>query len=121
MDRATATTLLANKVAASSRPALEPADLLALLALYATADSSGRLPSDEGWVGTWNLNAAAAEGWRWKAGKVAGDFTFSADDGTYNKAQVLAHCEAMAAQFAALDTSTYATVETGYGSPRLVL
>lgn len=48
------------------------------------------------WTGTYDLNAAAAEGWRWKAGKVAGDFTFGSDGQTFNRADMVKACELMA-------------------------
>lgn len=100
MDRDGAYTRLRNMVAADSRPSLSITDLDDLLAAYAIPDGEGHLPQDTDWVATWDLNQAAAEGWRWKAARVAGDFTFSADDASYNKGEVLAHCEAMVQMYA---------------------
>ena len=102
MDREVALTLLSEKVAATSRPVLEPAVVSALLDAYPQEDRTGRGPTDSLWEGTWDLNAAAAEGWRMKAGKVAGDFTFSADGASYSKADVLAHCLEMETRYASL-------------------
>jgi hypothetical protein len=93
-------------LAASSRPVLADTDLDALLAAFRVRDGLGRLPADAGWEPTWNLNAAAAEGWRWKAARVAGDYSFSADDASYSKGDVLAQCEAMVAMYAAKDTGS---------------
>jgi hypothetical protein len=101
VDKAAARVVLSNYVAASARPVLSADDLDALLDLYQTPDADGRLVSDDGWVPTWDLNAAAAEGWRWKAGRVAGDFNFSADNASYSKESTMAHCLAMATQYAA--------------------
>lgn len=42
-----------------------------------------------------------AELWGLKAGKVAGDFTFSADDASYDKGEVMAKCLEMEAHYAA--------------------
>ena len=103
MDRGVALTLLTEKVAATSRPVLAATTVAALLDAYPRADADGRRPGDAGWVGDWNLNAAAAEGWRMKAGKVAGDFNFSADNASYSKADVLAHCLEMETKYASLN------------------
>lgn len=116
MDRGVALTLLTDKVAATSRPVLSAASVGALLDAYASSDSEGRAPNTTGWVGTWHLNAAAAEGWRMKAGKVAGDFNFSADNASYSKADVLAHCLEMETKYAAL---THGVMNTLAGSQTL--
>lgn len=116
MDRGVALTLLGEKVAATSRPVLSPEAVGALLDSYASQDNDGRAPSDTGWVGTWDLNAAAAEGWRMKAGKVAGDFNFSADNASYSKADVLAHCLEMETKYASL---CHGTMNTLAGRPLL--
>jgi hypothetical protein len=92
MDRATAKARLANMVAASSRPVLSDSQVEDLLNLHQVADLNGTMPASDAWTPTWDLNAAAAEGWGWKANTVAGDFTFSADGASYSKADVLAHC-----------------------------
>lgn len=102
MEREVALTLLSDKVASTSRPTLDATTVGALLDAYPMRDTDGRAPTDDGWVGTWDLNAAAAEGWRMKAGKVAGDFNFSADGASYSKADVLAHCLEMESKYAAL-------------------
>lgn len=92
MDRPTAKTRLSNMTGASSRPVLSDAQVESLLDLHLVMDPTGLKPADTGYVPTWDLNAAAAEGWGWKAATVAGDFTFSADGASYSKADVLAHC-----------------------------
>lgn len=53
------------------------------------------------WVPTYDLNAAAAEGWRWKAGKIANAFEASADQQTFKRDQQFEHCMKMAAMFEA--------------------
>lgn len=116
MDRGVAITLLTDKVAATSRPVLAAASVEALLDAYPMPDADGRAPTDAGWVGTWDLNAAAAEGWRMKAGKVAGDFNFSADNASYSKADVLAHCLEMQTRYASLSHGLMATL---HGRPAL--
>ena len=103
MTRTEALTTLGRMVAADSRPALTEADLGDLLDEFAVVDAEGRAPTEAGWLGAWALNPAAAEGWRRKAGRVAGDFSFSADDARYDKGAVMAQCERMAALYAAKD------------------
>lgn len=119
-----ARTRLANMVAASSRPVLSDEDLDALLAAARTVDSQGYLVTDAGYTPTWDLNRAAAEGWRWKAGRVAGDFDFSADDASYSKGAVMQKCLDMEALYEARSVGFVVQAlapGTIYDSPRLVL
>ncbi len=90
---------LGRMTAASEDPALDAEELADLLALSAVADGEGLAPSDDTWTPTWDLNRGAAEGWRWKAAKAASRFDFQADGASYNRSQVVAHCERMAAQY----------------------
>ena len=57
--------------------------------------------SDAGtaWTPTWDLDAAAAEGWRVKASKVAGRFDFTTDGQNFQRSQVAAHCRQMERMF----------------------
>ena len=52
------------------------------------------------WIPTYDLNMAAAEGWRWKAAKAADRTGFTADGATFHEEQLIAHCERMANQYA---------------------
>lgn len=68
------------------------------------------------WAPTWDLNAAAAEGWRWKAAKVAGRHDFATDGQTFAAGDLQAHCLEQAAVFggrAPGSTSTTAARATG--------
>ena len=72
------------------------------------ADDLG--PSDSGWTGTWDLDYAAAEAWRRKAGIASGRFSFAEDGQRFERAQVYAHCMSQAEMYArrsmgAIDTS----------------
>jgi hypothetical protein len=58
------------------------------------------------WSPTWDLTRAAAEGWRWKAAKVAGRFDFTAGGDQFQRSQQLAACNAMADRFARMAVST---------------
>lgn len=118
MDREVALTLLTEKVAATSRPVLDPAVVSALLDANPQEDRTGRGPTDTLWEGTWDLNAAAAEGWRMKAGKVAGDFNFSADGASYSKADVLAHCLEMESRYASMSHGVMNTLGGVSSLPR---
>lgn len=123
MDRTVARERLSRMVAATSRPVLSAPDLDALLDQFAVVDRDGRRPTEDGWIGTWALNAAAAEGWRWKAGRVAGDFSFQADDASYSKGDVLANIEKMVTMYAAKDVGVLRTAksEQPYDTERLFL
>lgn len=52
------------------------------------------------WAYTVDLNAAAAEGWRWKAGKCSNRVDVSEDQQSLHRAQQLAHCLKMADYYA---------------------
>lgn len=64
---------LTRLTAASTDPeaTLDPDELQDLLDAAQRRDSAGRPVDDPGWQPTWNLDAAAAEGWQAKAGLVA--------------------------------------------------
>jgi hypothetical protein len=51
------------------------------------------------WAPTYDLNAAAAEGWRWKAAKVAGEFDFGTDQQTFDRTGKHDQCMAMALHY----------------------
>ncbi len=52
------------------------------------------------WTPTWNLRAAAAEGWRWKAAKVAAQYDVAAGGGTrFTRSQQYKQCIEMARTF----------------------
>lgn len=83
-------------VNADSYPELDDSDLDELLRLAQRPDTDGVIPSDSTWVPTYNLNAAAATGWEWKAAKASGDFRFSEDGQSFSREQVFEHCMRMA-------------------------
>jgi hypothetical protein len=74
---------IARKCAAEQSPVLTDEDLAALVAVARNPD------------GTFSVNRAAAEGWRWKAARVAGGFSFSADGVSVDKTMLLGHCREM--------------------------
>jgi hypothetical protein len=99
MDTATARARLRAMVAADAAPVLSADEIDSLLSIGSLADSAGNAPSSTDWTPTYDLNRAATEGWRWKAGKVAGSFDFQADGAQYNRSQMLDMCHKMAAQY----------------------
>lgn len=110
--RALAIATLGDMVAAESNPALDSAALGSLLDSAGLVDGLGRGPKDPDWTPTYDMNRAAMEGWRLKAGKVAGDFSFTADNASYSKGEILANMERMVAMYAA-------KVNGSTGSPAL--
>ena len=64
--------------------------------------------TDGAWTPTYDLYAAAAEGWRWKAGKVSNAFDFSTDQQSFDRSQMYDHCMKQAAFYdARAGTSVY--------------
>lgn len=101
MTEAEARALLETMVAASVNPALSVTEIDQLVGLAKRVDSLGRAPNDPAWEPTWNLDAAAAEGWRWKAAKAAAEFDVSVGAGTsFKRSQKYEHCMTMADRYA---------------------
>lgn len=100
MTEAEARALLERMVSNTTDPVLSSADMDELVKLAKRADASGVLPTAAGWTPTWDLNAAAAEGWRWKAGRASALFNFAEDGQRFDRAQLYAHCVAMAEEHA---------------------
>lgn len=59
-----------------------------VIAQYKLIDDFGIVPSAIDWVPTYDLNAAAADLWTEKAGKLADRFDFVADGASYHRSQV---------------------------------
>lgn len=99
MTEAEALARLERMTAASEEPALSSEELADLLGLSEIADSNGVAPGQDGWSPTWDLNRGAAEGWQWKAAKVASRFDFQADGASYHREQVMQNCERLAGSY----------------------
>jgi hypothetical protein len=80
-----------------SEPILADEDVDELLAIYAKADMSGIPPDpdNEDWSPSFDLNAAAAEGWRWKAAKASEMIAADLDGAKLSAEQLFEHCERM--------------------------
>lgn len=100
MDAATARARLERMTAASYHPKLDAAEVAELVVIAARADAVGHAPDHADWTPTYDLNAAAAEGWRWKAAKVAGNYDFGADGASFSRAQVAKECREQVALYA---------------------
>lgn len=92
--------------ATDARPVLADADVDLLVDQATIADADGNSPYDTAWVETYDVNLALALVWAAKAARVAGDFNFSADDASFSKGDVLAHCLDMEAKYRAMVGST---------------
>lgn len=90
---------LALMCGASTAPLLSNAEVVSLLALAALPDADDLVSGDTGWIPTYNLNVAAAEGWRWKAGRVSSAIDFGADGAEFKRSQLFKHCNDMAAMY----------------------
>lgn len=86
--------------AAEKEPALTNGELEALLDLFATEDAAGASPKDPEWVPTYKLRAAAAEGWRWKAGRAAEAVSTDLDGDRMSANQLFEHCTRMVKRYA---------------------
>lgn len=84
MDPGLAEAQLRAMVAADNAPCLDDGQIWMLVQLAADSD----------------LNAAAAEGWRWKAAAVAGEYGFSIDGQRFDRDQMHAMCLAMVGHYA---------------------
>ena len=100
MLRATALTRLTLYAQPTVEPTLSPTELDALLDTYAMADEQGLAPDELGWVGTWDIRAAARRAWLLKAGKVAGLVNITSDGQQTSYSDLHEHCLAQAKLYA---------------------
>lgn len=99
MDVAVARARLERMLSWESDPALTSAEVDDLMLMIREPDDAGRLPDAAGWAGAWNLNRGAAEGWLWKAGKVADRFDFGSDVNDFKRDQLHKHCLEQSKQY----------------------
>jgi hypothetical protein len=96
MTEAEAYARLERLVAPTIEPTLSTVEVQDLLASARRPDGDGVAPSEAAWVPTWDLDAAAADGWEIKAGRAAAGYDFGEDSQRFNRSQVHAQCMAMA-------------------------
>lgn len=99
MDTAAARARLERMVAAGETPTLTKGDVDDLMAMAQRPDADGLTVDSDGWTPTYDLAAAAAEGWRWKAAKAAAQVDFSADGASVSMSKLRDACIAMAEQY----------------------
>lgn len=92
MDEGSARVRLEAMTQSVSFPALTEDELAELVTIAKRTDVDGALPSDAAWVPTWDLNAAAALGWAWKAAKVVAHFPFSTDGQRFDRQYIHQQC-----------------------------
>ena len=63
------------------------ADLTTLIENAAIPDNTGKFPSETDWIPTYNIYKVAADIWLEKAAKVADEFDFDADGGSFQRSQ----------------------------------
>lgn len=100
MTEAEAYELLEYMTASGADPTLSATQIGLLVDLAKRADTEGVAPTDAAWEPTFDLDAAAAEGWRWKAGQAAPRFGVSLDGDTLHRQQIYAHCLRQAEMYA---------------------
>lgn len=94
MTESELTDLLERITDSATEPALASGDLDDLIGVAARADEAGLYRGEDGWEPTWDVNAAAAEGWLRKAGRAASNFNFAEDSQRFDRAQIYQHCMA---------------------------
>ena len=85
--------------ATDTNPVLGAADLADILEASKVVDRYGVLPIYAGWESTYDMDRAAAEAWEAKAALASGSHDFTADGSSYAVSQVIAHCQAQAANY----------------------
>lgn len=100
MTEAEAQAKLETMVFADQDPALDNDQILDLLTYARRPDAADNDYTDADWDPTWDLDAAAAEGWRRKAGIAAARFNFAEDGQNFQRAQIYSHCLSQAEQYA---------------------
>ena len=83
----------------SSEPVLSEQEIDALLNQFSLADAGGLTKADAQWVPTYNLRAAANEGWTWKMGRCADQVSSDLDGDRMSSNQLFDHCAAMVKKY----------------------
>lgn len=100
---------LKQMVAFESEPKLTPTEVEGLLEQYARKDKNGNSPSLAEWIPTYDLNGAAAEGWRLKMGKASELISVDLDGERMSSNQVFEHCERMSRMYSRRRNATVST------------
>lgn len=85
-----------------------------LLSLARRPDILGYAPGEPEWEPTYDLDAAAAEGWRWKAGKTTTRVTVGASGSNVQQSDSFAFCMQMVAEFQAASSAASGAGAIGF-------
>lgn len=96
------------------QPALTTEEVDDLFEMAKIADQDGNAPDSSAWEPTFNLNAAAGEGWSWKAGKVASLFDADAGDAAAKRSQIFDMCMKKSAAYTTNSSSGSGGTGTTY-------
>jgi hypothetical protein len=109
----TAADRLKRMTAWANEPTLSQEEIDELLVMFSKADADGYVPSDGDWTPTYNLRAAAAEGWRFKAAKASELISSDLDGDRMSANQLFEHCQRMIKTYAASASVQITTPNTG--------
>ena len=80
-------------------PKLLATEIALLLEMFSRADAAGNAPSSPDWLPNYDLKAASAEGWRWKAAKASELVSADLDGERISSNQIFDHCQEMARMY----------------------
>lgn len=100
MPDSTAKTRLKAMTAWDKEPLLTDGEIDDLLLQFRTTDANGVKPGGTGYVNTYNLRAAAYQGWQIKMGRATDLISSDLDGDRLSANQVFEHCERMARKYA---------------------
>lgn len=103
----TAEERLLSMIGGEAEPQLSAEDLADCLLRAAVPDSDGFFTQDEAWVPGYDFHRAAADAWRRKAAKVAGDYSITIEGRELNRAQMVENFLKMASAEASLAQPRY--------------
>ncbi|HQY68718.1 MAG TPA: hypothetical protein PLD38_15690 [Pyrinomonadaceae bacterium] len=107
---------LSKMVAADTEPTLSTGEIVMLIDSYKLVDADGIAPDEVGWTPTYNLRAAACEGWRWKMGKCSDLVSTDLDGDRMSSNQMFEHCERMVRKYATVASPSIAKYNVDMGT-----
>lgn len=114
MDASTAKARLKTMTASASKPTLSETEIDQLISMFSVADANLNAPNSVGWAPTYNLRAAAKEGWKWKMGKASELISTDLDGDRMSAQQIFDHCKEMMNSYSGTASAAMGTtVSTG--------
>jgi hypothetical protein len=105
-------TRLKTMTAWDQTPKLTDGEIDDLLVRFSKTDADGLDPDHEDWTPTYNLRAAAKEGWSIKMGRAAELQSTDLDGDRLSANQVFDHCQAMVKRYSLAASPTLTNVTT---------